>query len=96
MRRRGYLDLTPTELRARRVVFAGLTLFVLPPLLTLCHLHQFVCQATWDSGLTSFVVLAPLFPWVAGVALLMLGGLITALLGGVLYLFPAPRISLSC
>ena len=92
MCRPGYLDLTPTELRARRVAFVGLSLLVMPPLLTLCHLHQFLCQATWDSSVTALVALAPLSPWMAGIALLMLCGLITAVLGGVLLLVSAPRI----
>jgi hypothetical protein len=74
MRKRGYLDRTRAELRARRVAFSGLALFVMPPLLTLCHVHQFLCQATWDSGLASLVALAPLFPWMLCVALLMLIG----------------------
>ena len=86
MRGRGYLDLTPAELRARRVTFFGLALFVMPPLLTLCHVHQFLCQTTWDSSLASLVALAPLFPWMACVALLMLAGVGVSLVGGILIL----------
>jgi hypothetical protein len=90
MRKRGYLDRTPAELRARRVAFSGLALIVMPPLLTLCHVHQFLCQATWDSSLASLVALAPLFPWMLGVALLMLIGIALSIVGGTLLLFARP------
>jgi hypothetical protein len=90
MRRRGYLDFTPAELRARRIVFFGLALLAMPPLLTLCHIHQFLCLATWDGTFASLVALAPLFPWMAGVALLMLVGFGMAVLGGILLLVAIP------
>jgi hypothetical protein len=90
MRKRGYLDRTPAELRARRVAFSGLALFAMPPLLTLCHVHQFLCQATWDSSLASLVALAPLFPWMLYVALLMLMGVGVSTLGGTLLLLARP------
>jgi len=93
MRKRAFLDLTPAELRARRIAFFGLALLVLPALLTLCHLHQFLCQATWGGSFESLVALAPLFPWMAGVTLLMLGGLLATAIGGVL-LFLATRSSI--
>ena len=86
MRKRGYLDLTPSELHARRIAFSGLALAVLPPLLSLCHLHQLLCGATSGGSIESFVALVPLFPWVTGVALLMLGGLVVTAIGGVLLL----------
>jgi hypothetical protein len=86
MRKRGYLELTPAELHARRIALSGLALLVLPPLLTLCHLHQFLCQATWGGSFESLVALAPLFPWMAGVALLTFAGLIATAIGGVLLL----------
>jgi hypothetical protein len=81
MRKRGYLDRTPAELRARRVAFSRLALFVMPPLLTLRHVNQFLCQATWDSNLASLVALAPLFPWMLYVALLMLIGIGVSIVG---------------
>src|SRR5262245_22414741 len=90
MRKRGYLDLTPAELRARRVAFVGLALIVMPPLLALCHVHQFLCQVTWDSTFASLVALAPLFPWMLCVAALMLAGLGAAVLGGILLLAARP------
>lgn len=90
MRGRGYLDLTPAELRARRVTFFGLALFVLPPLLTLCHVHQFLCQMSWNSNLASLVALAPLFPWMLSVALLMLVGVGVSIVGGTLLLLARP------
>jgi hypothetical protein len=90
MRKRGYLDLTPAELRARRVAFSGLALFVMPPLLTLCHVNQFVCQATWGGSLASLVALAPLFPWMLYVALLMFIGVGVSIVGGTLLLLARP------
>jgi hypothetical protein len=84
------LDRTPAELRARRVAFSGLALFVMPPLLTLCHVNQFLCQATWDSSLASLVALAPLFPWMMCVALLMLIGVGVSMVGGTLLLLARP------
>jgi hypothetical protein len=90
MRKRGYLDLTPAELRARRTAFIGLALLAMPPLLTLCHLHQFLCQATWDGGFASVVALAPLFPWVPAVVLLMVAGLTVTVFGGVLLILATP------
>jgi hypothetical protein len=86
MRKRGYLDFTPAEHRARRIALLGMALFVMPPLLTLCHLHQFLCQARWDSTFASLVALLPLFPWMASVALLMLVGCSVAVFGGILLL----------
>jgi hypothetical protein len=93
MAKRSYLDLTPAELRARRIALLGLALLVMPPLLTLCHLHQFLCQATWNGTFTSLIALAPLFPWTSGVALLMLAGLGLCLVGGALFLLAAPPAS---
>ena len=90
MRKLGYLDRTREELRARRVAFSGLALFVMPPLLTLCHVHQFLCQATWDSSLASLVALAPLFPWMLCVVLLMLIGVGVSIVGGTLLLLARP------
>jgi hypothetical protein len=86
MRKRGYLDLSPGELRARRLIFRGSALFVLPPLLSLCHLQQFACQASWRSGVASVLAMVPLFPWLLPVAALMLAGLVTAGLGAALLL----------
>jgi hypothetical protein len=63
----------------------------MPPLLTLCHLHQFLCQATWDGSFASVVAPAPLFPWMPAVALLMVAGLIATLSGGVLLILATPR-----
>jgi hypothetical protein len=90
MRKRGYLDLTPAELRARRVTFFGLALFVMPPLLTLCHVNQFLCQATWDSRLASLAALAPLFPWMLCIALLMIIGVGVSIVGGILLFLARP------
>lgn len=84
MGRRNYLDLTPTEMAARRYVVWGLGLFTMPPLLTSCHLAQFLCRASWHSGIAPFLALWGVFPWMLPVALVMLGGLAMAALGGVL------------
>jgi len=62
-----------------------------PPLLTRCHLHQFLCQATWDVSFASIVALAPLFPWAPAVARLMVAGLIVTVLGGVLLMLATPH-----
>ena len=86
MRKRGYLDLTAAELQARRLIFHGSALFVIPPLLSLCHMQQFVCQASWENGIASLVAMAPLFPWLLPVAALMLIGLGSAAFGAVMLL----------
>jgi len=90
--RKRYLDLTPGELQARRLIFRGSALFVMPPLLTLCHIHQFVCQASWGGGVASLLAIAPLFSWLLPVTALMLAGLLTATLGAVLLLYEKHRL----
>ena len=89
--RKRYLDLTPGELQARRLMFWGGALFVMPPLLTLCHMQQFLCQASWENGAASLVAIAPLFVWLIPVAALMLTGLLTATLGAILLLYEKHR-----
>jgi hypothetical protein len=86
MPKRGFLDLTPKELRARRAILFGLGLFVMPPLLTLCHLDQVVCQSIWRLDIVSLFELWPLYPWLLIVAAAMLCGLFTMAVGGVLLL----------
>ena len=85
--RKGYLDLTPGELKAHRLIFWGSALFIMPPLLTLCHMQQFLCQASWENGAALLVAIGPLFVWLIPVAALMLAGLLTATLGAVLLLY---------
>ena len=89
--RKRYLDLTPGELQARRLIFWGSALLIMPPLLTLCHMQQFLCQASWENGAASLVAIAPLFVWLIPVAALMLAGLLTATLGAVLLLYEKHR-----
>ena len=89
--RKQYLDLTPGELQARRLIFWGSALFIMPPLLTLCHMQQFLCQAGWESSAASLVAIAPLFAWLIPVAALMLTGLLAATLGAVLLLYEKHR-----
>ena len=84
MGRRNYLDLTPTELSARRYVVWGLGLFTMPPLLTSCHLAKFLCRPGWHSGIAPLIALWGVFPWMLPVAVVMLGGLAMAALGGAL------------
>jgi hypothetical protein len=84
MRKRGYLELTPEEHRARRVAFLGVALLVMPPLLTLCHLDQVICQAVWRLDVASLIALWPLFPWMLIVAVIMLCGLTLIAIGGAL------------
>src|SRR5262249_29383009 len=86
MRRRGYLDLTPTEFLARRYVVWGGGLFAMPSLPTSCHTLNDLCQARWDRGALSLVTLWALFPWMLPIALVMFGGLGMCMLGGVLFL----------
>src|SRR5262245_12938787 len=90
MRKRGYHDLTPGELRARRLIFWGSALFVVPPLLSLCHLQQFACRASWEGSVASLVAIAPAFPWLFPIAALMLVGILTGTLGALLFLFEHP------
>jgi len=92
MRKRGYLDLTQGELQARRLIFHGGALFVMPPLLSLCHMQQFICQASWQGGFASLVAMTPLFPWLLPVAALMLAGFATAALGAMLLLCEQRRL----
>jgi hypothetical protein len=96
MRKRGYLDLTPGELQARRLIFRGGALFVIPPLLSLCHMQQFACQVSWESGVASLVAMTPLFPWLLLVAALMLAGFATTTLGTVLFLHEKYRFARCC
>ena len=86
MNERSYLDLTPKELRARRVTLCGLALVVMPPLLTLCHLDQYLCQASEIGDVAFLLTLWAVFPWMISVLLLMLGGLGIAVVGGILLL----------
>src|SRR5262249_15583274 len=86
MRKRGYLDLTPTELLARRYVVWGVGLFAVPSLLTSCHTLNYLCQARWDGGALSLVTLWAPFPWMLPIALVMFGGLGMCMLGAVLFL----------
>jgi hypothetical protein len=95
MAKRGYLDLTPAELRARRLALLGLALFAMPPLLALCHVHQFLCQVTWGGSVASLVALWPLFPWMLGVALLMAAGLGVAALGGLALVLVRPASTIA-
>jgi len=90
MRGRSYLDLTSQELRARRIAFFGLALFVLAPLLAACHLEQNFCQAAWRAGISSLVSLWPVFPWMLSVGLVMLCGLGLAVIGGILLVLARP------
>jgi hypothetical protein len=89
--RKRYLDLTPGELQARRLIFWGSALFIMPPLLTLCHMQQFLCQASWENGAALLVAIGPLFVWLIPVAALMLAGLLTATLGAALLLYEKHR-----
>jgi hypothetical protein len=91
MARRGYLDFTPQELRARRIAFFGLALFLMPPLLSLCHLEQFVCRAGWRIDVASLITLWSLFPWMVLVAVIMLCGLAILTIGGVLLLLESAK-----
>jgi hypothetical protein len=76
--------------------FFGLALFLMPPLLTLCHLEQFVCRAGWRIDVASLITLWPLFRWMVFVAVIMLCGLAILTIGGVLLLqVYLERISLS-
>jgi len=84
MSRRGYLDLTPTELLGRRYAAWGLGLSVLPPLLTSCHTVDYLCQSHWDGNLSPITSLWALSPWTLPIALVMAGGLGMALVGAVL------------
>jgi len=86
MARRAYLDLTPAELLARRYVVWGLGLFAMPPLLTSCHFGDYLCQAHWGGDVSPLVSLWALFPWLLPIALVMLGGLGMAALGGIVLL----------
>ena len=91
MRKRGYLDLTPEERRARRIAFSGMALFIMPPLLTMCHMEQFLCQASWHDGIEQIIFLRPMFPWMTTIAALMLAGLTLATAGGALMLVTTKR-----
>jgi hypothetical protein len=86
MPKRGYLELTPGELQARRLIFGGGALFVMPPLLSLCHMQQFVCETFWRSGVASLAAMVPFFPWLLPVGALMLAGFVTATVGATLLL----------
>src|SRR5262245_46295015 len=86
MNSRDYLDLTPTELTARRYVAWGSCLRALPRLRTLCHVGHYLCQARWDGDVSPLIALWAVFPWMLPVALVALGGLGMAMLGGVLLL----------
>ena len=93
MRKRGYLNLTPKERRARRIAFSGVALFIMPPLLTMCHMKQFLCEASWHGGFEQIIFLWPMFPWMTTIAALMLAGLALATVGGVLMLVTTKRAS---
>jgi hypothetical protein len=93
MRTRGYLNLTPEERRARRITFSGVALFIMPPLLTMCHVGQFACQASWHGGIEQILSLWPMFPWMTTIAALMLAGLTLATAGGALMLVTTRRQS---
>src|SRR5215472_9816646 len=56
----------------------------MPPLLTSCHLAQFLCRAGSHSGIAPLIALWGFFSWMLPVALVMLGGLAMAALGGAL------------
>jgi hypothetical protein len=87
--RRGYLDLTPAALLGRRYIVWGLSLAATTPLLTFCHVGNYLCQANWHGEISPLLALWPLFPWMLPIALAALGGLGTCLTGGVM-LFAAP------
>jgi hypothetical protein len=91
MRKRGYLNLTPEERRARRITFSGVALLIMPPLLTMCHMKQFLCQASWHGGVEQIISLWPMFPWMTTIAAPMLAGSTLATAGGVLMLVATKR-----
>jgi hypothetical protein len=86
MSRRGYIDLTPKELLARRYIVWGLAFLFLPSLLTSCHFGDYLCRASWHGGVSLLVTLWSVFPWMIPVAIAALGGLGMIVLGGMLLL----------
>jgi hypothetical protein len=89
MSNREFFDLTHRKLLAQRYVVWGLGLFAMPPLLISCHLAQFLCQASWDGDIVApLIALWAVFPWLLPIALVMLGGVGMAALGGILFLSP--------
>jgi hypothetical protein len=86
MPKRRYIDLTPKELLARRYVVWGLGFFALPPLLTSCHFGNYLCRASWNSGVSPLATLWTLFPWMLPIAIAALGGLGMVAIGATLLL----------
>jgi hypothetical protein len=90
MSRRNYIDLTPKELLSRRYLVWGLGFLFLPSLLTSCHFGDYLCRASWRGGVSLFVTLGSVFPWMIPVAAVAIGGLGMIVLGGMLLLSADP------
>jgi len=85
MSRRNYIDLTPKELLSRRYLVWGLGFLFLPSLLTSCHFGDYLCaRASWRGGVSLFVTLVSVFPWMIPVAVAAAGGFGLTALGAVL------------
>ena len=84
MSRCNYIDLTPKELLARRYIVWGLGFLFLPSLLTSCHFGDYLCRASWRGGVSLFVTLVSVFPWMIPVAVAAAGGFGLTALGAVL------------
>jgi hypothetical protein len=81
MPKRGFLDLTPAELLARRSLLWGLGFLAMPPLLTSCHFGNYLCAASWREEISPLVSMWSLFPWMASIAAVQIGGMGMATFG---------------